>query len=148
MVYTCSGSRGNIGLMCWAFALFDIGFILALCVRSILLWCSRLPLRKKQFATTLPWEFVIQTALIIALASTTSAIALLNVTIYLFTPPITVQDIIQWDIAPTPSAVLAMTVLAGAMLTVTICVFLSWWSNDFKSGPPKRTGTSLGDHFV
>ncbi|KIJ14371.1 hypothetical protein PAXINDRAFT_100110, partial [Paxillus involutus ATCC 200175] len=36
-------SRGNIGLMCWAFALFDVGFIISLFVRYSLLWCSRLP---------------------------------------------------------------------------------------------------------
>jgi len=143
-----SGSRGNIGLMCWAFALFDIGFILTLLVRSILTWFSGLPLPGKQFATTLFWEFAIQTTLILALASTTIAIFLLNLTAYLIVyPGGGGQGNPAWNIPPKPSAIMSIVALAGAVSTVAICLLLSWWSNNFKS-PERRLKVGTADIFV
>ncbi|KDQ12179.1 hypothetical protein BOTBODRAFT_189444 [Botryobasidium botryosum FD-172 SS1] len=39
-----SAPRGNLSLMCWSFALFDVGFIITILARMILKWASRLPL--------------------------------------------------------------------------------------------------------
>lgn len=119
--------------MCWAFALFNVGFVIAAVVRSILTWLSRLPLPNKTFATTFFWELVIQFALIIAFACTTMAIFLLNLTIYQFS---SADAEVQLNLSSKPSGIIAMTVLVGAVSAVTICIFLSWWSNDFK--PPQR----------
>jgi len=147
-----SGIRGNIGLMCWAFALFDIGFILTLLVRSMLTWFSGLPLPGRQFATTFFWEFAIQTTLILALASTTIAIFLLNLTTYLLIYPSAAggdrQDSPQWNIGPTPSGIMAMVALAGAVFTVAICLLLSWWSNDFQRSKQRRMMVGTADIFV
>ncbi|KAF5357703.1 hypothetical protein D9758_007536 [Tetrapyrgos nigripes] len=129
-----SGTRGNIGLMCWAFTLFNVAFVIAIVVRSILIWCSRLPLPNKTFATALFWEVMIQFALILAFGSTTAALLLLNLTILLFSGT-DVQEV-QMNLSSRPPGIIAIFVLAGAMVTVTICLFLGWWSNDFK--PPQR----------
>jgi hypothetical protein len=94
-----------------------------------------------------PWEFAIRITLITALASTTSAIALLNITIYLIFPPDAVETI-QWNIAPAPSAILAMTILAGAILIITLCVLFGLWAKNSKSAPSKRTGIQSADYFA
>jgi hypothetical protein len=44
LIYYTYTTHGNIGLMCWAFELFDIGFITTILVRSTLIWYSRPPL--------------------------------------------------------------------------------------------------------
>jgi len=90
--------------------------------------------------------------LILALASTTIAIFLLNLTAYLIVyPPAGSaggQGNPTWNIPPTPSAIMSMVALVGAVLTVAICVLLSWWSNDFKSKSPERREVGTADIFV
>lgn len=141
-----SATRGNIGLMCWAFGLFDIGFIITLLIRSILMWCSRPPLPKRPFASVLYWELVIHCALIMAFASTTVAIFLLNMTIWQLKYP--QQEVLQLDLSPAPSALLSISVLAGAIFTVLVVASLIWWSNDFQVGKHHQIKRATADMFV
>jgi hypothetical protein len=135
--------------MCWAFALFDIGFIITILVRSTLMWCARPPLPKRPFASTFYWELVIHIALIFAFASATVAIFLLNMTIWqLVYPRAEDQDIIQLDLSPAPGAFLSISVLAGAVFTVLVVLALIWWSNDFKTGRRHKKIRNTADIFV
>ncbi|KDQ09676.1 hypothetical protein BOTBODRAFT_523585 [Botryobasidium botryosum FD-172 SS1] len=129
-----SAPRGNLSLMCWSFALFDVGFIITTLVRTILKWASRLPLLEKQFATTRYWDLVIDTALIIAFGSASVAFFLLNLTIFQLAFPEPAQDTVQLDTPPAPSAILSISVLAGSIFTVIVVLILSSWAD----GPRRR----------
>ncbi|KDQ09675.1 hypothetical protein BOTBODRAFT_178890 [Botryobasidium botryosum FD-172 SS1] len=128
-----SAPRGNLSLMCWSFALFDVGFIIAMLVQTILKWASRLPLPEKQFATTRYWDLVIDTALIIAFGSASVAIFLLNLTIFQLVFPEPAQDTVQLNTPPAPSAIFSISILAGSIFTVVVILILSNWADG-----PKR----------
>jgi hypothetical protein len=83
-----------------------------------------------------------------ALASTTSAIALLNMTIYFIILPPDAAEIIQWNIAPAPSGIMAMAILAGAILVMVLCVLLGFWARSTQSCSSKRTGIQSANYFA
>jgi hypothetical protein len=112
--------------MCWAFALFDIGFVIATLVRSILTWCAHLPTPRKQFATAFYWDLVIHVALFLAFASTTCAIFLLNMTVLRlpYPRPRGDQEEAELRLSPAPGAILAMSVLGASMFTIMVVLAL------------------------
>lgn len=75
-----SASRGNIGLMCYAFALFNCGFIFPLVALALLKWAARCP-RQTLFAAPQKWTFLLNFFIYISMGAVVSAICLLNVTI-------------------------------------------------------------------
>jgi hypothetical protein len=81
-----------------------------------------------------------------ALASTATAILILNLTIIQFSGANT--ESIQLVASSKLSGILAMTVLAGAICAVHICVVISWWANDFKSPQRARRKLKTEDLFV
>jgi hypothetical protein len=74
-----SANRGNLGLMCWSFALFIVGLAILITVQSLLVWCSRL--ENYPFSTPKLWEFFLGVGVYGACAAVVTAIVLLVVTV-------------------------------------------------------------------
>jgi len=75
-----SGNRGNVNLMCYAFSLFNIGFIVSVFTKSLLNWAARCP-RETWFTTPQHWNVLICFFNYSAAVVVAAAICLLNVTI-------------------------------------------------------------------
>lgn len=75
-----SATRGNLGLMCYAFALFNCGFVLTLATLTLLIWASKRP-RQVPISSPRIWSIFLNFFLYISLASVATAICLLNITI-------------------------------------------------------------------
>lgn len=78
---TISASRGDIGLMCYAFALFCCGFIIPVVSGACLGWASSRPPRTR-FATPQRWNGVLFFFKYTAMTFITVAICILSVTIF------------------------------------------------------------------
>ncbi|KAF9236808.1 hypothetical protein BU15DRAFT_63737 [Melanogaster broomeanus] len=133
-----SASRGNIGLMCWAFALFDVGFIISLFVRSSLAWCSRVPPLKcgqqrskisalftqnnyKSFLCIC--DLVLLFVMFLAFATQAVAIFLLNVTLLQLSGSAASTEL---TMSPAPSAILSLGTGGLGMLASSVIFVLYW----------------------
>ncbi|KAF8840920.1 hypothetical protein BDN67DRAFT_1011053 [Paxillus ammoniavirescens] len=131
-----SASRGNISLMCWAFALFDVGFIISLFVRSSLLWCSRLPavggLHERNSSKFFGVEYklflrigdvVLLVVMFLAFSTQVVAIFILNVTLLQLSDA---EDHPELTMSPVPSAILSLG--AGALgVLVSLGILVVHW---------------------
>lgn len=119
MVPDASATRGNIGLMCWAFSLFIVGLSILITVQSLLMWCSRL--ENYPFSTPKLWEFFLGVGVYGACAAVITAIALLVVTVLnlhfnVDTTPYQNPNASPWDahlvfnVSPRYAAVVAFSV--------------------------------------
>ncbi|GBE79790.1 hypothetical protein SCP_0209910 [Sparassis crispa] len=140
--------RGNIGLMCWSFALFDVGLIITILFRSIMtaLWHFQLP--RKPFATVFWWELMIKVVLLMALISATIAIFLLSMSALqlVYPRPEGYQDAVQLTMSPVPSAALSMFIVAGGIAVLVGVFALLFWAGGFRKDDNPRE--AVQDYFV
>ncbi|KAF8989791.1 hypothetical protein BDQ17DRAFT_1372789 [Cyathus striatus] len=80
-----SASRGNIGLMCFTFPLFTVGFLVPAIIQVILKWAARLS-HEIVFASQKFWKVVIIIFMSFASAAVMIAITILNATIFFLEP--------------------------------------------------------------
>ncbi|KIJ68135.1 hypothetical protein HYDPIDRAFT_37698 [Hydnomerulius pinastri MD-312] len=81
-----SAPRGTIGLMCWSFSLFNVGFVITTLIQSLLRCTSNLPLPTKAKVIKIYWlpafyEVLLHLVLLLAFACVTGAVMLLSVTV-------------------------------------------------------------------
>jgi hypothetical protein len=72
-------TRGNIGLMCWSFALFLCGLMVITMIQLLLMLCSRLRRQMYPFSARRPWKILLGIGLYGSSASGFCAIGLLVV---------------------------------------------------------------------
>lgn len=120
-----SSSRGNVGIMCYAFALFDCGFIVPSVALVLLKWASSQP-KDTVFATPHIWTLVLNIFVYGSVAAVAAAISLLNISLYLLNFPLgshgqQMDSELQFDISPTPpgSVGLGCLLLAGAVIIIS-----------------------------
>ncbi|KIK83242.1 hypothetical protein PAXRUDRAFT_832095 [Paxillus rubicundulus Ve08.2h10] len=150
-----SASRGDISLMCWAFALFDVGFIISLFVRSSLLWCSRLPAvegrheRITKLVSRSPkdvyklllriGDVLLLVVMSLAFATQVVAIFILNVTLLQLSD---VENDPELTMSPVPSAILSLGAGALGVLVSSGILIVHWMTHGFKSvGKPNLVAT-------
>ncbi|KAF8549021.1 hypothetical protein OG21DRAFT_1470501 [Imleria badia] len=127
-----SASRGNIGLMCYAFALFDCGFIIPTVSLAILKWASLRP-KDTLFCSPHTWTLVLNIFAYVSVASVGCAICLLNMTLYFLAFPLdssgqpTVPNL-QLTVSPVPAGSLTLGCLSLAVLMVSLCVLIHYTS--------------------
>jgi len=81
-----SSTRGNLALMCYAFALFGIGFVVPIITQGLLKWGSRLP-EETVFLRQKFWRFMLSFCIGIAVLSVAAATLILDITIFQLTGP-------------------------------------------------------------
>lgn len=126
-----SASRGNIGLMCYAFALFDCGFIIPTVASSLLRWASLRP-KDTLFCSLHTWTMLLNIFTYASVAAVGSAICLLNMTLLLLTFPLDsngqrTDANLQLGVSPTPagSVSLGCFFLSVGMILISILVHYS-----------------------
>jgi hypothetical protein len=117
-----SAVRGNIGLMSWAFALFNIGIVLPVLTQTLLLWCAHIP-RNVPLLSALHWRAVLTLITYTSLIAVVTAIYLLSICIFKLTyqPDETgnMRDPgLEFNIVPRPSSVMALAFAALAVIVV------------------------------
>lgn len=130
--------------MCWAFALFDVGFIVSLFVRSLLLWCSRLPAleggQQRSEATNKAskdkYRFLLRIGdlfllfiMFVAFSTQAIAIFLLNVTLLQLTEA---QDNAVLTMSPVPSAALSLGAGALGVIISSGILIKHWMTHGLK----------------
>ncbi|KAF9223252.1 hypothetical protein BS17DRAFT_767163 [Gyrodon lividus] len=111
-----SAPRGSIGLMCWSFSLFNVGFVITTLIQSLLRSISDLPLPTKAKVVKIYWlpifyEALLHMVLLLAFACVTAAVMLLSVTVLR----------LSWS----PSGVLPSDVIINSDIPVWLAVVLS-----------------------
>ncbi|KAF8435018.1 hypothetical protein L210DRAFT_3551679 [Boletus edulis BED1] len=119
-----SASRGNIGLMCYAFALFVCGFIIPTVALALLKWASLRP-KDTVFTSPYTWTLALNISTYASVAAVGSAICLLNLTLYLLSFPLDASGQqedphLQFSISPSPAGSVS---LGGLSLAVGIALF-------------------------
>jgi len=126
-----SSNRGNVGLMCYAFTLFNFGFIVPSASLALLKWASHRP-ETSAFASPLFWKVVLSLAIYTSITATACAICLLNVSIFELHFPLDKDGLpmnapLQLNVNPSPAAYLAL-IPTGVVIIVTFiiltCVFI------------------------
>lgn len=120
-----SASRGNIGLMCYAFALFDCGFIIPIVSLAILKWASLRP-KDTLFCSPHTWTLTLNILTYLSVVAVGSAICLLNMTLYLLTFPLDSNGQqkdanLQLTVSPTPAGSISLGCLSLAVGMVSFC---------------------------
>ena len=110
--------------MCYAFALFNCGFIIPLVTLALLKWASHTP-RETLFASPQVWTTLLNLFVYLSVAAVVGAICLLNVTIIVLHFPRDDQGNLQdspaqFNVAPRPSGTFA---LMCAVVTIGMTVF-------------------------
>ncbi|KAG9317883.1 hypothetical protein JVU11DRAFT_2112 [Chiua virens] len=125
-----SASRGNIGLMCYAFALFDCGFIIPTVALALLKWASLRP-KDTLFCSPHTWTLILNIFAYVSVAAVGAAICLLNMTLYLLVFPRNssgqpTNATLQLYISPTPAGSLSLGCLLLSMGIVLICALIHY----------------------
>lgn len=117
-------SRGNIGLMCYAFALFDCGFIVPTVALALLKWASQQP-KKAVFASPQVWTLLLNIFLYGSAAAIGTAICLLNISLLLLHFSVgqngqLADAKLQFNVEPTPAGTLALGCFGLAAVIVVV----------------------------
>ncbi|KAH7907042.1 hypothetical protein BJ138DRAFT_544057 [Hygrophoropsis aurantiaca] len=121
-----SATRGNLGIMCYAFALFDCGFIFPTVALALLKWAS---CRSKDalFACPQIWSMILSVFIYGSVVAVGVAICLLNVSIMDLYFPVgndgqRMDSGLQLDIPPKPAGMFALvyTGVTGAVISVAL----------------------------
>ncbi|KIK35725.1 hypothetical protein CY34DRAFT_561181 [Suillus luteus UH-Slu-Lm8-n1] len=117
-------SRGNIGLMCYAFALFDCGFIVPTVALALLKWASQQP-KDAVFASPQVWTLLLNIFLYGSVAAIGTAICLLNISLLLLHFSVgqngqLADAKLQFNIEPTPAGTLALGCFGLAAVIVVV----------------------------
>ncbi|KAF9230183.1 hypothetical protein BU15DRAFT_83943 [Melanogaster broomeanus] len=113
-----SAPRGSIGLMCWSFSLFNVGFVVATLVQSLLRTTPGLPPPTKSKVVKFCWipsfyEFLLQSVLLLAFGCVAVAVMLLSVTLLDLSP----SGIIPSDVVWLAVVVSIVTTAGGLIVT-------------------------------
>ncbi|KAG2366144.1 hypothetical protein BDR07DRAFT_1373844 [Suillus spraguei] len=116
-------SRGNIGLMCYAFALFDCGFIVPTVALALLKWASQQP-KDAVFASPQVWTLLLNIFLYGSAAAIGVAICLLNISLVMLHFSVDqngqLDAKLQFNVEPTPAGTLALGCLGLAAVVVVV----------------------------
>lgn len=117
-------SRGNIGLMCYAFALFDCGFIVPTVALALLKWASHQP-KDAVFASPQVWTLLLNIFLYGSAAAIGVAICLLNISLVMLHFSVDQNDqlsdaMLQFNVEPTPAGTLALGCLGLAAVVIVV----------------------------
>jgi len=106
-----SATRGDIGLMAWAFSLFLLGMVVAVAIQAILVQCARL--EDYPFTSQRLWEVVLGVFVYSACLAVAIATCLLLLTVFRLQFIETKGDaLLTFEFSPRPPAVLALCVIA------------------------------------
>jgi hypothetical protein len=127
-----SASRGNIGLMCYAFALFDCGFIIPTVAIVLLKWASLRP-KDTLFCSPHTWTLVLNIFAYASVAAVGSAICLLNMTLFLLTFPLDssgqrTDANLQLGVSPTPAGSVSLGCFFLSVGIISICLLTQYMS--------------------
>lgn len=127
-----SASRGNLGLMCYAWALFNCGFIIPMASLSLLSWASRRS-RATLFASPKIWSLLLNFFIYISVIAVAAALVLLNVSIIDLHVNWSGGGVLQFDVNPIPAGAFALVcaVVTGIMtvLAFVLHYLVNGWSN-------------------
>ncbi|KAG1834328.1 hypothetical protein DFJ58DRAFT_821491 [Suillus subalutaceus] len=117
-------SRGNIGLMCYAFALFDCGFIVPTVALALLKWASQQP-KDAVFASPQVWTLLLNIFLYGSAAAIGAAICLLNISLLVLHFSVgqngqLTDAKLQFNVEPTPAGTLALGCFGLAVVVVVV----------------------------
>ncbi|KAG1828013.1 hypothetical protein EV424DRAFT_576640 [Suillus variegatus] len=117
-------SRGNIGLMCYAFALFDCGFIVPTVALALLKWASQRP-KDAVFASPQVWTLLLNIFLYGSAAAIGAAICLLNISLFILHFSVgkngqLTDAQLQFNVEPTPAGSLALGCIGLAVVVVVV----------------------------
>ena len=128
---TISASRGNIDLMCYAFALFCCGFIIPVVSGACLGWASSRPPRTR-FATPQTWNGILFFFKYMAMTFITVAICILTVTIFQLRFAVESGGGTQVYIDARPAASMTFICVGIAALSVGIALISHFLVNGWK----------------
>ncbi|KIJ11482.1 hypothetical protein PAXINDRAFT_171732 [Paxillus involutus ATCC 200175] len=131
-----SSTRGNLGLMCYAFALFNCGFIVPTVALLLLQWASLRP-REALFAAPQHWTVALNVFVYGSVAAVGAAICLLNVSLFVLHFPVgpdgqRMDAGLEFDIAPPPAGSLALVCLAVAVVATLVAGLFHYLANGWK----------------
>jgi len=124
-----SAPRGGIGLMCWSFSLFNVGFVITTLVQSLLRSTPGLPPPTKPKVVKFCWipgfyEFLVQSVLLLAFGSVTVAVMLLSVTVLNLSPSgVIPSDIVWLAVAVSIAATSGGLIVTSFVTTLFVCHF-------------------------
>lgn len=123
--------------MCYAFALFNCGFIVPLVALALLKWASNCP-RSTLFAAPQVWSFLLNFFIYISVGAVVSAICLLNVTIIFLRfgegdggAPQDSQP--QLNVSPAPAGNFALICAVVAIFATLFALALHYTANGWQS---------------
>jgi hypothetical protein len=143
-----SANRGDIGLMCYAFALFNFGFIVPIVAGALLSWASR---RRPDalFANPSIWKVLIWVFNYAAAVAAAVAICLLNITIIQLRFPDGVSvgqnPLLQFSVIPRPAAIFALAGAGLISLTAFVGLILHYLVNGWRAVIDALKGSSDGE---
>lgn len=122
-----SATRGDVGLMSWAFSLFLVGLVVSSAVQLLLSWFTRIG--NFPFTTPRHWEIILGISVYGSFAAVIGAITLLVVTVFKLAPDAGGGDSSNSDLifsaSPRPAAIVSFFAL-GAGLIIACVVFTSF----------------------
>lgn len=126
-------ARGNIGLMCYAFALFDCGFIVPTVALALLRWASQQP-KDAVFASPQIWTLLLNIFLYGSVAAIGAAICLLNISLLILHFPVgqngqLTDAKLQFDVEPTPAGTFALGCFGLAAVVVVVSGLCHYLAN-------------------
>jgi len=124
-----SATRGNIGLMSWAFSFFIVGLIITITVQAFLVQCSRL--ENYPFSTQGLWELVLGVFVYSAILAVVAAMCLLLFTIREL--PIGHDQLPTFGVSSYPPAVLGLSAIGIGMLVASVVVGVFALANGIKA---------------
>lgn len=110
--------------MCYAFALFNFGFIVPVVTGTLASLASRRP-RKTRFVPPRVWKRLFYAFNYTAVAAVAAAICLLSVTIYqLQFSQRNGDSPLRFNFAPRPAAIVTFVILGGAFVIILFALIL------------------------
>lgn len=123
--------------MCYAFALFNCGFIFPLVALALLKWASNCP-RTTLFAAPQAWSLLLNFFIYISVGAVVSAICILNVTIIFLRfeegdggAPQDSQP--QFNVSPAPAGNFALICAVVAIFAALFALALHYTANGWQS---------------
>lgn len=129
-----SASRGNVGLMCLAFVLFNYGSAIPIVQQSILRWATHLSPTSRLKGNPKLWNFFVQILTYSTVAAVAAAVCILNLSLWdlRFTvgPDGEQRDVgMKFDNFPRPAAWLSFIVATCIVLFVCFASILHCVTN-------------------
>ncbi|GBE84561.1 predicted protein [Sparassis crispa] len=129
-----SATRGNLGLMCYSWGLFNCGFIIPLSGLSLLKWASTRS-RETLFASPQVWSLLLSIFIYLSVIAVAAALCLLNVSIIVLHYSWTADSTPQFNVQPVPAGAFALMCTAITCVLTIFAFFLHYsvngWHNLF-----------------